>query len=116
MLTRIIAVCLTLTSAAALAQTPPKEPPQLAPKAQAAQTAACAHANTQTTVGQGGDVKVPTPENKTLSQKLAQSNGVICPPDHVDPAMQAPTPERGTMPVIPPPGTPGSSDQSVKPK
>jgi tetratricopeptide (TPR) repeat protein len=33
-----------------------------------------------------------------------------------DPAMQAPTPERGTMPVIPPPGTPGSSDQSVKPK
>ena len=71
MLTRIIAVCFTFTSAAALAQTPPKEPPQLAPKAQAAQSAACAHANTQTTVGQGGDVKVPTPENKTLSQKHA---------------------------------------------
>ena len=116
MLTRIIAVSLMLTSAAAFAQTPPKEPAPLAPKAKDAQSASCAQANTQTTVGQGGDVKVPTPENKTLSQKLAQSNGVICPPDHVDPAMQAPTPERGAMPVIPPPGTPGSSDQSVKPK
>jgi hypothetical protein len=39
---------------------------------------------------------------------------VICPPD-VDPAMKAPTPETGKMPVIPPPGSPGG-DQKVQPK
>ena len=107
---------LLLSCAAAFAQSPPKTPVPLAPKAEASQSAACAHANTQATVGQGGDAKVPTPENKPLSRKLAQSNGVICPPDNVDPGMHAPAPQQGTMPVIPPPGTPESPNQSVKPK
>jgi hypothetical protein len=49
-----------------------------------------------------------------LSNKLSQSNGVICPPD-VDQGMKAPTPNTGTMPVIPPPGNPGSN-QNVQPK
>jgi hypothetical protein len=52
--------------------------------------------------------------NQTLSDKLEQSNGVICPPN-VDPGMKAPTPPAGPMPVIPPPGSPGG-DQSVQPK
>ena len=116
MLTRLFAVSLALTSVAAFAQSPPKQPAPVAPQAERSQSAACAQANTKATIGQGGDVKVPTPENKSLSQKLAQSNGVICPPDHVDSAIKVPTPEHGTMPVIPPPGTPASPDQSVQPK
>ena len=116
MLPRALGICIALLSTAALAQSPPATSQPTAPKADQAQSAACAHANTQATVGQGGDVKVPTPEGKPLGQKLAQSNGVICPPDAVDPAIHAPTPNEGKMPVIPPPGTPGSSNQSVQPK
>jgi hypothetical protein len=52
--------------------------------------------------------------SKTLSDKLDQGGGVICPPD-VDPGMKAPTPEAGKTPVIPPPGSPGG-DPKVQPK
>ena len=50
-----------------------------------------------------------------LSDKLASSNGVICPPSNVDPDMQKPAPGGGRMKVIPPPGGPGG-DQNVVPK
>jgi hypothetical protein len=59
------------------------------------------------------DVANTTP-NQTLSDKLDQTNGVICPPN-VDPAIKAPTPNAGKMPVIPPPGSPGG-DPTVQPK
>jgi hypothetical protein len=39
-------------------------------------------------------------------------SGVISPPSGVDPGIRAPTPPAGstaTMPVIPPPGTPGGN-------
>ncbi|MGB6286857.1 MAG: hypothetical protein WBG18_21000 [Xanthobacteraceae bacterium] len=52
--------------------------------------------------------------SKTLSEKLDQGSGVICPPN-VDPGIKAPTPETGKMPVIPPPGSP-SGDPKVQPK
>jgi hypothetical protein len=52
--------------------------------------------------------------NKTLSEKLDQTAGVICPPE-IDPAIKAPTPNAGKTPVIPPPGSPGG-DQTVQPK
>jgi len=42
--------------------------------------------------------------DQNLSSKLSRSNGVLCPPN-VDPGMTAPTPNKGTMPVIPPPGS-----------
>jgi hypothetical protein len=51
---------------------------------------------------------------ENLSDKLARTDGVICPPN-VDPEIKAPTPEGGKMPVIPPPGAPGG-DPSVRPK
>lgn len=51
----------------------------------------------------------------TLGDKLAQSDGVICPPANVDPEMRAPAPKGGPMPVIPPPGSPGG-DQTIRPK
>ena len=50
-----------------------------------------------------------------LSDKLARSDGVLCPPGGVDPEMHVPTPDAGTTPVIPPPGGPGG-DQSVRPR
>jgi hypothetical protein len=52
---------------------------------------------------------------KTLSDKLAQSKGVICPPSEVDRDMQVAPPAGGRLKVIRPPGTPGG-DQSVQPK
>ena len=55
-----------------------------------------------------------TGSGTNLSDKLAQSDGVLCPPN-VDPGIKAPTPEVGKMPVIPPPGSPGG-DPSVRPK
>ena len=56
----------------------------------------------------------PGDSSKTLSDKLDQGSGVICPPD-VDPGMKTPAPQTGKMPVIPPPGSPGG-DPKVQPK
>ena len=50
-----------------------------------------------------------------LGDKLARSDGVLCPPAGVDPAIRAPTPETGNTPVIPPPGSPGG-DPTLRPK
>jgi hypothetical protein len=52
---------------------------------------------------------------RTLSEKLDSSNGVICPPPDVDPSIKAPTPNVGTTPIIPPPGSPGG-DPTIRPK
>ena len=55
------------------------------------------------------------PDNsQNLSDKLAQSGGVIC-PQNVDPAIKAPTPPTGDKPVIAPPGGPGGNP-NVQPK
>jgi hypothetical protein len=51
---------------------------------------------------------------QNLSRQLSQSNGVICPPQ-TDPGMNQSAPNPGTMPVIPPPGTPGGNP-NVQPK
>ncbi len=58
----------------------------------------------------------PIPKSgEPLGDRLAQSKGVICPPD-VDPAMKVPPPETGSkMPVIPSSGAPGG-DQKIQPK
>ena len=52
--------------------------------------------------------------NQTLSEKLGQTNGVICPPD-IDKGMKAPTPDAGKTPVIPPPGSPGGNRSNRPP-
>lgn len=110
----LLAAALVPTLAAAQAPPAPKSPPT--GSAPAAQSRDCASTTAPATTGQSGDVDVSKPDGSNLSRKLAQSNGVLCPPDQADPGMQAPTPPGGRMPVIPPPGTPGSSDQSVQPK
>jgi hypothetical protein len=87
----------------ASAQTDPKcaQGPQLAPRAESD-----AKQRDPQMTGQGG---------QNLSEQLARSGSVICPPASVDPEMKVPTPETGRTPVIPPPGSPGG-DQSVQPK
>jgi len=59
-----------------------------------------------TTTGQAGE---------PLADRLAKSNGVLCPPSGVDPEIRAPTPDSGNTPVIPPPGSPGGN-QNIQPK
>jgi hypothetical protein len=104
-----------LAPALAVAQAPPATKPPIAPKTEQLDPKACAPSDTHATVGQGGDLQMQQKNGRDLSDKLARSDGVICPPQQVDPEIRAPTPPGGAMPVIPPPGSPGG-DQSVKPK
>ena len=55
--------------------------------------------------------------SSTLSHQLDRSGGVIRPPGGVDADMTQPPPAVGThsMPVVPPPGTPGGNP-TVAPK
>ena len=109
---------LMAVSGVAAAQAPPAPatpPAQTAPPS-ASRTANCApmqqpaHPNTAapegTTTGQ---------RTESLGDKLARSDGVLCPPPGVDPEMHAPAPDIGNTPVIPPPGSPGG-DPSIRPK
>jgi hypothetical protein len=64
--------------------------------------------------GNGNALQPRDPSNQTLSEKLARTEGVLCPPN-VDPEIKAPTPDVGPMPIIPPPGSPGG-DPTVRPK
>ena len=52
---------------------------------------------------------------ESLCDKLARSDGVLCPPAGIDPEMRTPAPDLGNTPVIPPPGSPGG-DPSIRPK
>jgi hypothetical protein len=99
----IVLFAVAVGATPAWTQTDPKcaQGPQLAPRAESD-----ARQRDPQVTGQGG---------RTLSEQLAQSGGVICPPANVDPEMKLPTPEAGRTPVIPPPGSPGG-DQNVQPK
>ena len=98
----------------AAAQAPPPSQTPVAPKTEQPDPN-CANSDTQTTMGKGGTLDTQADAAGNLSEKLARSGGVICPPDHVDPEIKQPTPPGGAMPVIPPPGSPGG-DQSIQPK
>jgi len=87
----------------AAAQTTPSQPGPPAP-----------NSSVQTRCAPGAPGTVGSGESN-LSDKLANSNGVICPPSNVDPDMQKPAPGGGRMKVIPPPGGPGG-DQNTIPK
>jgi hypothetical protein len=96
-------VCL-LGAGVAAAQTPaPSQPGPTNPNTAA--QAPCAPGSGETS-GSG---------DSNLSDKLADSHGVICPPADIDQNMQKPAPGGGRMKVIPPPGGPGG-DQNTIPK
>src|SRR5436190_13113928 len=111
-------VLLTAACSAAAAQAPPASKPlaEIVPPASAAGSKDCGPIHP---VPQPG---APAPDGTTTGQsreplgdKLAKSDGVLCPPAGVDPEMRAPTPDGGNTPVIPPPGSPGG-DPNVRPK
>ena len=106
------AMLVAALSLPAAAQTPPKAREQVVPRGDHIDRNNCG--DSHATVGQGG---VPTekPDGRDLSERLAQSGGVLCPPPYIDPAIKAPTPPGGSMPVIPPPGSPGG-DRNIEPK
>ena len=111
-----LTVSALLLPALAVAQAPPPTKTPVAPKTEQLDSNACAHSDTLTTAGRGGEVATQQHDaTGNLSDKLARSGGVICPPEHVDPEIKQPTPPGGAMPAIPPPGSPGG-DQSVHPK
>ena len=77
--------------------------------------AAAEEPNGRPGAGQATAPAVP-PASGTLSSDLNRSGGVITPPAGVDPDIKQTPPATGaTMPVIPPPGTPGGNP-AVKPK
>ena len=78
----------------------------------AADPKACAPGERLPPPRDGGAATTGSAEN--LSDKLARTDGVICPPN-VDPEIRLPTPDAGRTPVIPPPGGPGG-DPTVRPK
>ena len=109
-----------MASSAATAQAPPTPatpPAQTAPPAPARNPTGCAPTQSmpqQGTIAPQGTTTTD-PQAEPLSDKLARSDGVFCPPTGVDPEIRAPTPETGNMPVIPPPGSPGG-DPTIRPK
>jgi hypothetical protein len=113
----VLVISALLLPSLAGAQAPPPTKTPVAPKADQIDPNACAPSDTLGTVGKGAGAESHRQDGKDdLSEKLARSSGVICPPAHIDPEIKQPTPPTGgSMPVIPPPGSPGG-DQSVQPK
>jgi hypothetical protein len=92
------------TPPAQTAPPPPARPTNCAPMQSAPHQGTAVPEGT--TTGQRGE---------PLGDKLARSDGVLCPPAGVDPEIRAPTPDVGNTPVIPPPGSPGG-DPTLRPK
>ena len=111
--TRALLATVLLFPAASLAQAPPQSKSPAAPPKATHDPSSCA--DSKVTTGKGSDSDVARQKDRTLSDKLAQSKGVICPPGQVDEDIKAPTPKGGRMPVIPPPGSPGGNP-NVQPK
>jgi hypothetical protein len=106
----IAALAIVATTLAAAAQNIPAERLPAGPEGD---SKACNGDSTLGTLGQApktnGEVAPP------LSDRLAKSEGVLCPPGGIDPQITVPPPEGGRTPVIPPPGSPGG-DPTVRPK
>jgi hypothetical protein len=103
-------------SGVAVAQAPPAPatpPAQTAPPARATNCAPMQQAPHPGTVAPEGTTTGQRAE--PLGDRLARSDGVLCPPAGVDPEIRAPTPDTGNTPVIPPPGSPGG-DPTIRPK
>jgi hypothetical protein len=109
---------MTAVSGAAGAQAPPlpaTPPAQTAPPSPA-HASECAPMPSAPRQGAMPPQGTTTGEaREPLGDKLARSDGVLCPPAGVDPQMHAPTPDTGNTPVIPPPGSPGGNPD-VRPK
>jgi len=92
-------------------------PPQASPPLTQGDPRACQAGERATAGGAPGisPQAQPPGASENLSDKLARTDGVICPPSDIDPDIRAAAPGIGRTPVIPPPGSPGG-DPSVRPK
>jgi hypothetical protein len=116
--TIIFAGLLTAASSGAFAQAPPAPatPPQTTAPATTQSAANCAPTRADSSGSSvTSDSSTTGQAREPLGDKLAKSDGVLCPPAGVDPEMRAPAPEVGKTPVIPPPGSPGG-DPNIRPK
>jgi hypothetical protein len=116
-LTLLLSCTLIAAPAATFAQAPPSPatpPPQTAPPVPSKQ-ANCAPMQQPPAGTAAPEGQTTGQSREPLGDKLARSEGVLCPPAGVDPEMHAPAPDAGNTPVIPPPGSPGG-DPSVRPK
>ena len=114
----MLSTMMAATLAVAHAQAPPAPTTPMAETATPAPQRTTECAPTKAAPGHGPNASEGTTvgeANEALGDKLAKSNGVLCPPSGVDPQMRAPTPETGNTPVIPPPGSPGGNP-NVLPK
>ena len=114
--TLLIASILLASAGSAAAQAPPSQsmPAQQAVPPSPNWPANCAPMEKGAQPGTSNGQTIGQ-NREPLGDKLAKSDGVLCPPAGVDPEIRAPTPEGGTTPVIPPPGSPGG-DPTVRPK
>ena len=100
---------LMAASGVAAAQAPPvpaTPPAQTAPPSPA-RAANCAPMQQAPYSGTAAPERTTTGQRtEPLGDKLARSDGVLCPPAGVDPDMRAPAPDIGNTPVIPPPRQP----------
>jgi hypothetical protein len=111
----ILASLLIAASGSAIAQAPPAPatPPQATAPPSPQHATSC---TPQDRPNRHADGTTTGQSREPLGDKLAKSDGVLCPPSGVDPEMHAPAPStNGAMPVIPPPGSPGG-DPTVRPK
>jgi hypothetical protein len=67
------------------------------------------------TVGSGNPRGPNGGQPRDLSDRLAESKGVICPPRGVDPEIELTPPPGGDIKIIPAPGSPGGNP-NVQPK
>ncbi len=87
----LTALLTMLLVAPSFAQAPPATPPTPAPAQPApADPKACAPG--QRLELENGAPKHPGTDGRTLSEQLARTDGVLCPP-RIDPEIRAPTPE-----------------------
>ncbi|RXH00018.1 hypothetical protein [Bradyrhizobium zhanjiangense] len=111
----ILAGFLIAASGSAIAQAPPAPatpPQQTAPPSPQHPT----NCTAQDRLNRQPDGTTTGQAREPLGDKLAKSEGVLCPPAGIDPEMHAPAPDTGAnTPVIPPPGSPGG-DPNVRPK
>jgi hypothetical protein len=114
----LVSIGLLVSAGSAVAQAPPAPatPPQQTAPPAPSRAANCAPMDKDSHPGAAApDGQTTGQARAPLGDKLAQSDGVLCPPAGVDPEMRAPTPDAGNTPVIPPPGSPGG-DPSIRPK
>ena len=115
----LISCVMVVAADVAGAQAPPgptTPPAQTAPPSPSRAAANCTPMQPAPHTGTAAPEGTTTGQRaEPLGDKLARSDGVLCPPAGVDPEMRAPAPDTGKTPVIPPPGSPGG-DPSIRPK